>query len=180
MLTSSTGAADAMYLIRRSRLPAPTTDCVLEKVSITGGKFITGGATFAMGNKDTPVHVSQNDYVSKIQWISKIFVVMWDEEEKRGWLVNGTSALLHLLRASLEYNRTDKFNSAFLFKSEEMEDAFTTHTADSAIEVLMNKSNMKLKIYPGKGEVYDEVTRRKDAELDKIFKEKKMLKIGMI
>ena len=173
LLTSSTGAADAMYLIGRSRLPAPTADCVLEKVSITSGKFITGGATFAMGNRDTPVHVSQNDYVSKLQWISKKFVVMWDEEEKRGWLVNGTSALLHLLRASLEYNRTDKFKSAFLFKSEEMEDAFTTHTADSAIEVLMNKTNMKLKIYPGKGEVYDEATRRKDAELDEMFKEKK-------
>jgi hypothetical protein len=64
--------------------------------------------------------------------------VLWDEEEKRGWLANGTSALLHLLRTSLEYNKTDKFNSAFLFKSEEMEDASITHTADSAIEVLMN------------------------------------------
>jgi len=162
-----------MYSIGRSRLPAPTADCVLEKISITGGKLITGGATFAMGIKDTPVHVSQKDYVSKLQWISKKYVVMWDEEEKRGWLVNGTSALLHLLRASLEYNRTDKFNSDFLFKSEKMEDAFTTHTADSAIGVLMNKTNMKLKIYPGKGEVYDEVTKRKDAEPDEIFKEKK-------
>ena len=105
--------------------------------------------------------------------MSKKFVVMWDEGEKRGWLVNGTSALLHLLRASLEYNRTDKFNSAFLFKPGEIEDASILHTADSAIEVLMNKTNMKLKIYPGKGEMYDEVTTRKDAELDETFKEKK-------
>lgn len=173
LLTCLTGAADAEYLVRRSRLPAPNADCVLEKVSIAGGKYVTGGAAFAMGIRDTPIHVSQNSYVSKLQWISKKSVVMWDEEEKRGWLVNGTSALLHLLRASLEYNRTDKFNSAFLFKSELMEDASATHTADSAIEVLMNERNMKLKIYPGKGESYDLVTRGQDTELDESFREKK-------
>ncbi|KAH8661614.1 hypothetical protein BGZ60DRAFT_530564 [Tricladium varicosporioides] len=78
------GAADAEYEIRRSRLPGPNTDYILEKVSISGGKFVTGGASFRIGIKDTPVHVSQNDYVSKLKWISKKFVVMWDDEEKRG------------------------------------------------------------------------------------------------
>lgn len=146
---------------------------MLEKVAISGGQFVTGGASFCIGVKDTPIHVSQNDYVSKLQWISKKFVVMWDEEDKRGWLVNGTSALLHLLRASLEYNRTDKFNSAFLFKPDEFEDASKTHTTDAAIEVLMNNRNMKLKLYPGKGEMFDEVTRRKGAEIDEAAKEKR-------
>jgi hypothetical protein len=107
-----------------------------------------------MGHREKPVHVSRDGYVPKLKWISKKFVVLWDEEDKRGWLVNGTSALLHLLRASLEHNRTDKFKSAFLFKSEEMKEASIPYTADSAIDVLLNPKNMKLEIYPEKGEMY--------------------------
>lgn len=104
--------------------------------------------------KEKPVHVSQDGYVPKLKWISKKFVVLWDDEDKRGWLVNGTSALLHLLCASLEHNRSDKFKSAFLFKSEEMKEASIQHTADSAIDVLLNPQNMKLEIYPDKGDMY--------------------------
>jgi hypothetical protein len=88
--------------------------------------------------------------VPKLQWISKKFVVLWDEDDKRGWLVNGTSALLHLLRASLEHNSTDKFKSAFLFKREEFQEASKPHKADSAIDVLLNPTNKGLRIYPEK------------------------------
>lgn len=35
------------------------------------------------------------------------YVVLWDEEAKRGWLLNGASALLHLLRASLDHDSVD-------------------------------------------------------------------------
>ncbi|KAI9764589.1 MAG: hypothetical protein M1840_008318 [Geoglossum simile] len=167
------GAADANYTIDRSRLPAPHAGCVLEKVSVSGGKFITGGFIFGIGNKEKPVHVSRDGYVPKLQWISKKFVVLWDEEDKRGWLVNGTSALLHLLRASLEHNRTDKFKSAFLFKPEEMKDAPIPHTADSAIDVLLDPTNMKLEIYPEKGEMYDEEMRHNRSQLQEVSKKKK-------
>lgn len=84
----------------------------------------------------------------KLKWISKKFVVLWDEEDKRGWLINGTSALLHLLRASLEHDSIDKFNSEFLFKPEQMQEPSEPHEPDSAIEVLLNPINKKLKIYP--------------------------------
>jgi hypothetical protein len=166
------GAADSSYTIDRSRLPGPHAGCAFENVSVSGGKFVTGGATFAMGIKDTPVHVSRNGYVPKLQWISKKFVVLWDEEVKRGWLVNGTSALLHLLRASLEYNKVDKFKDVFLFKPEDLVEARKQHTSDSAIEVLLNSVNMKLKIYPEKGEMYDEETRHKNAEQEEVSKKK--------
>jgi hypothetical protein len=102
--TCLTGAADASYTVDRSRLPAPHASCVLGKVSVSGGKFITGGFIFGIGNEEKPVHVSRDGHVPKLQWISKKFVALWDEEDERGWLVNGASALLHLLRTSLEYN----------------------------------------------------------------------------
>ena len=74
--------------------------------------------------------------------------MLWDEEDKRGWLVNGTSALLHLLRASLEHDSTDKFKSVFLFKREKMQEASELHKAHAAIDVLLNAKNRDLKIYP--------------------------------
>lgn len=107
------------------------------------------GDTFAMGHKDVSIHISRNHYVLKLRWVDKKFVVMWDEKDERGWLVNGTGALLHLLRASLEYNRTDKFNSAFMFDSEKLNEGPEQHSPNSASWVLLN--NKILKIYPGKG-----------------------------
>ena len=144
------GATDANYNIGRSRLLNPHEGCVLEKVSVSGGKVITAGFTFGIGCKDRPVHVSRNGYVPKLQWKSKKYVVLWDEEDKRGWLVNGTSALLHLLRTSLEVNSSDKFKSAFLFKREEMRETPEPYTANSAIEILLNPLNKGLKLYPDK------------------------------
>jgi len=160
-LTIIIGAADANYAIERSRLPATHSDCVLEKVTISVGQYITGQAEFAIGVKDDPIRVARYGYVNKLQWISQKFVVMWDEADKRGWLVNGTSALLHLTRASLEYNKQDKFKSAFLFKSEKMNEASALHTADSAIDVLLDDSNVDLEIYQDRNQIYSEKTTTK-------------------
>lgn len=87
-----------------------------------------------------------------LEWISKKFVVLWDEGDKRGWLVNGTSALLHLVRASLEQNRTGKFRSVYTFRPDQLVEAASPHTPDSALEVLMHPQNRKLKIYDESGE----------------------------
>jgi hypothetical protein len=88
--------------------------------------------------------------VPQLNWISKKFVIFWDEADKIGWLVNGTSALLHLVRASLEHDSTDKFSSEFLFKREEMQESREPCTPESALEVLLNNTNKKLPIYPEK------------------------------
>lgn len=126
-----TGAADISCTIERSRLLKPYKGCILENVFVSRGQIIIG-RPFSIGHKDTPIHVLRNQYVQKLRWINTKFVVLWDENDKRGWLVNGTSALLYLLRTSLGFNKTDKFNSAFLFKSEEMKEVPITHTTNSA------------------------------------------------
>jgi hypothetical protein len=137
--------------VKTSRLPRPHEGSALENVSIRAGLIIKNDARFILGHKDTPIRLSrQNDYISKLRWISKKFVVLWDEEDKRGWLVNGTSALLHLLRASLESDIAGQLKPVMLFKREEMEEASESHTADSAFSVLLNAKNKELKIYPVK------------------------------
>ncbi|KAB8230345.1 Pfs domain protein [Aspergillus alliaceus] len=142
------GTMDAKYDIRRSRLPRTGADCLLQKTSVSGGQMITGGLPFSIGYKDSPYHVSRSGYIRKLKWISRKFIVLWDEESKQGWLVNGTSAPLHLVRASLAHNSNDKFASEFLFRNEDMQEA-TQHSYkyDSAISVLLSRVNRELKIY---------------------------------
>jgi nucleoside phosphorylase len=76
-------------------------------------------------------------------------VILWDEDTKRGWLVNGTSALLHLVRASLEHDSKDKFSSEFIFRSQDFQEPApdASHKSDSAIGILLNHANRNLEIY---------------------------------
>ncbi|KAJ5281488.1 hypothetical protein N7478_006860 [Penicillium angulare] len=77
----------------------------------------------------------------------KKYVVLWDVETKRGWLVNVPSILLHLLRASLESNKTDDFSFAFLFEPQQFQESHKPHSRSSALEVLINPKNLNIKLY---------------------------------
>lgn len=114
--------------------------------------MIKGGAPFLVGYKDTPVHVSRGGYLRKLKWIIQKSVVLWDEEAKRGWLLNGASALLHLVRASIMHDTTGPFSSECLFKWESLEEATidSKNTSEFAIAVLLNHKNRALPIYEGK------------------------------
>lgn len=154
------GANEAKYNVQRSGLPRPTADCVLHNISISAGKYITGGVNFAMGIKDQPIHLTRGSYTPKLEWIHKKFVVLWDERYKRGWLVNGTTALLHLSRAALKRKQESPFKSLLLFKSGSLEEATEKFTAESAVQVLTNEHNMKLKIYRDKSQHNERVVWR--------------------
>lgn len=137
---------------------------LLEKATISGGMFVRGGLSFAMGIRDGSPHLLRNSYIPKLQWLATRYVVLWDETQKRGWLVNGTSALLHLARASLEHYRTDDCSEVFRFDASKMEDA-ADHMPNSAIKILINERNRGLEIYPGK------IERSKDSETTQKGKE---------
>jgi len=149
-----TGRPNAHYDIGYSGLPKPSSGCAFEKVQISAGYIITGGITAIPGKKDKAVHLTlRDDYISKLKWISTKFVVLYDVSTRRGWLVNGISALVHILRASLQHDETDGFE--FLFKWDEMEEASTTRVTstrvisarEAAIFVLSSKKNQRLRLW---------------------------------
>ncbi|KAI1132592.1 hypothetical protein F5Y10DRAFT_197377 [Nemania abortiva] len=144
------GSAQATCPVSHAGLPRAHGDCALSNIFVSAGRLITGGPPFYIGAKDTPIHVPRSGYIPRLKWISTKFVLLWDEADKRGWLINGTSALLHVVRASLEHDGNDKFKSAFVFKSEELQESSTPFTPDSAVDVLINANNMNLKLYPEK------------------------------
>ncbi|KAM7213317.1 hypothetical protein V8F06_011328 [Rhypophila decipiens] len=157
------GASDGSYSIGNSGLDRPGPGCVLEKFALSGGKFVSASFTLALGVRDTPLfHQTRSEYSEKLNWISTRYAVLWDEETMRGWLVNGITALLHLVRASLECDKKNKTNPSPLFKPDEMQDSSTPYTADSAIEVLKSRHNLKLKLAEDKTEEWIEGEVGKD------------------
>ncbi|KAK0666742.1 hypothetical protein QBC41DRAFT_229941, partial [Cercophora samala] len=143
------GDKDANYDVRKSGLPFPGREFSLEKISLSVGNIITGGVQFSIGKKDVPLHITKQGYVAKLRWIDQKYVIFWDEEDQRGWLVRGSSALLHLVRASLEHCRSDDFSSEFLFNFEAFKEApeHVRFTPNSALKVLLDKDNRGLSLY---------------------------------
>lgn len=141
------GAADASCNVRRSRLPETSEDCMLDKAYLSSGHMISGGHPFSIGRKDIPLHISRHSYIRKLRWIAQKFVILWDEGDKRGWLVNGTSALLHLVRAAMKQASVDRFQSYLLFDADKLRESRRSHEPTAAIDVLMDPSNRALKVY---------------------------------
>jgi nucleoside phosphorylase len=105
-----------------------------------------GGTPFSIGRKD--IRLRRNSYIMKIKWVSQKFVVLWDVGEERGWLVNGASALLHLVRGSLAQDQLDsRFGSLCSFRSADFQEALKLHQTDAALEVILNQNNLQVKIY---------------------------------
>lgn len=145
---------DANYHIGSCGPSKPHVDCILADTGVFRGRGITSGSQYLAGKKDTPEHISHREgdgYIPMLKWLAKKFVILWDEQDKRGWLVSGTSALLHLVRAFLVTESTDDFGDYLITKNDQiLEDALKMHRANSANHILANDGNKKLKIYPEK------------------------------
>lgn len=146
---------------------------MLHNISISAGKYISGGVDFAMGVKDKPIHLARGSYIPKLEWIHKKFVVLWDERYKRGWLVNGTTALLHLSRAALKRKQESPFRSLLLFQPGSLEEATERFTAKSAVQVLTSERNMKLKVYRDKSQHNERVVWRGMEKETVVYEEEK-------
>ncbi|GAD95394.1 Pfs domain protein [Paecilomyces variotii No. 5] len=143
------GAEDISYDIENSRLPKATG--LLSNASVSFGQLITG-APFIIAPKKSSVNTSRHGYMSKLKWLTNKYIVLWDEVGKRGWLVNGTSALLHLVCTSLAIDSCNEFSSFVVFNTSMLQSK-NSHRPYSALQVLLNPENLQLKIHP-EGEDY--------------------------
>ena len=100
---------------------------------------------FVVLPRDNLSHLSHRPYWKGLLWLERQFVVLWDEEDKRGWLVNGTSALLHVLRASLEYEREKLIEIGIPTQQLKLNEAKEPYKPRSAICVLLDDDNQKIR-----------------------------------
>ncbi|KAJ6001660.1 hypothetical protein N7522_006887 [Penicillium canescens] len=163
------GSSDAKYPIDRSECGKTHPSMLFDRFSITAGQYINIGASFSVGNKDKPLRlVSASSYDQQVLRMSEKFVLFYDVVDRRAWLVNGATALLHLVIASLKYEQSTPIGQKFLSKVEDLRKVGPQHRADSAIHTLIDEKNMYLPILPGKKRRVKEFENEGDAGKDKI------------
>ena len=168
------GSPSANYSIAWSQLPKTHQGCAFEKVTISGGQFVSAGASFLIGKKDNPVFVrARDDYLSQLRWISKKFVILYDVGDRRAWMVDGVSALLHLVRASLKQNQEDDFTDLFLFDPRDLVEADPGRVGKAAaIAVLTNDRNRNIRLHRGPDDSYEEETTKQGGGIERVTKRK--------
>lgn len=84
----------------------------------------------------------------RLKWIAKKFAVVYDLQDRRAWLVDGASALLHLVRASLRHDKNDLFKDLFLFNESSIQEPANPFTGKhAAVQFLTNQVNTALPLY---------------------------------
>ena len=168
------GSPHAGYTIKWSQLRKPHQGCAFENITVSGGQFISAGASFLVGRKDKPIYIrARDDYISQLRWLSKKFVILYDVGDRRAWMIDGVSALLHLVRASLRHDQDDEFNDLFLFDPKDLEEAGPNRTGKvAAISVLTNHYNREIRLHQKPDESYDEETTRPGEGSERVKKRK--------
>jgi len=109
------------------------------------GNYLSGGASFTRSNKDTPIYIHRGGpYQQEIHSAYNMKVVLYDTGDRRAWLIDGASALLHITRTQL---------CSILYSDSELLSIDTFLHADpkgrglAAKKVLMDSGNRSLAIF---------------------------------
>ncbi|KAL3459821.1 hypothetical protein BJX64DRAFT_196421 [Aspergillus heterothallicus] len=164
-----TGAPEANYSIDWSNFRIAGRDCGLFDVKIHPGKLISNPNVVALGERDRAIH-TREDYAEQILWISKRFVVLYDAEAKRSWLVDGASALLHLVRASLKEDESYQVDDDLIYSPQNLQKLPSTIMGrEAARKTLTSAANARVKIYASSGQTFRDRVERVFHILEQCF-----------
>lgn len=107
---------------------------------------MTANISVALGIRDKPPQVrGRVPYLDQVRLVATKFVIFFDTKDRKAWLLNGATALAHLLRASLVLdarNGVELTNShECLFLPEEKSGEIR------ALKTLLHEKNMDLKLW---------------------------------
>ncbi|KAF2235938.1 hypothetical protein EV356DRAFT_90085 [Viridothelium virens] len=116
-----------------------------QRVNISLSKIGGLSGSFVRGNRDKPNFFTQSAYLLQVKAARDMYVVLYDTEAWRGWLVDGASALLHLVRTQVV---RDPYKDASLFNQDEENPIKFQHPQlsdgpDAAMDTLNNECNMR-------------------------------------
>jgi hypothetical protein len=100
-VTTHLGTIDANYEnLDWSASKEPDRPATFSGGSIGFQNYITGELTFAVGPKDSKLHISRTGPYNRIlKHASRTPVVLYDPGEKRGWLVPSSAVIAHITQA---------------------------------------------------------------------------------
>lgn len=132
------------------------------------------GATVAVGVKDRPIRGPRDSYISTLSDFQTRYVVFWDTQADRGWLVNANTALLHLSRASWRRIQEGPLSSQVIHSWSDLHvpTEKTEHDADTAIKILADESNRGLELWKDAVQKEPIISRKPDGSFESVVKEK--------
>lgn len=140
---------DSNYTIGYSGLKAPSRGLALNQVTVSAGiPYAPISAGFIRGAAEKPVHIKEENYRLELEDIGERFVVLYDVEVRRGWLVDGLSALHHLIRYRLSHQASRKdFSQGNLSKPEDLKPVDGNSPRDIAFNTLRDPDNMRVRLH---------------------------------
>jgi len=105
-----------------------------------------------------------DDYIKKLRMISAVYVILYDVAERRGWLVDGASALLHLLRKSLLVDESN--NLVPLNRHTRIEDGTEATEAARSMGALQRCRDMQL--FENRPEISKETKTKPSGETEEM------------
>ncbi|CVL04069.1 uncharacterized protein FMAN_14837 [Fusarium mangiferae] len=140
----------ANHEIKPGGLPKTSASIVVDKLYIEGGSPVTVGFMLDVNKKEKPFWLQrEKDYPSLLNWVKLQPVVFYDVEERRAWLVDGASALLHLVRISLHIDINDP-ESAYdwVYDPSKLRDHWPgVGSRQAALQTLKSWENRELNVY---------------------------------
>ncbi|KAG7426624.1 Vegetative incompatibility protein HET-E-1 [Fusarium oxysporum f. sp. raphani] len=148
--TDFCGHSTANHMIKPGGLPKASASIVVDKLYIEGGSPVTAGLMLDVNKKEQPFWLQrEKDYPSFLNWVKLQPVVFYDVEERRAWLVDGASALLHLVRISLHLDINDP-ESAYdwVYDPSKVKDHWPgVGSRQAALQTLKSWENRALNVY---------------------------------
>ncbi|KAI1111666.1 hypothetical protein F5Y14DRAFT_303368 [Nemania sp. NC0429] len=143
---STAGTIAAAHPIGKSGLSPAHANSVLEKVEIQAGQIVNVTAIFALGCREKPLHLTRPGYFDKLDWLLTSYFIFWDQGDRKGWLVTGASALLHILCGYLK-NGQERYGANWLLDPDKLFNNADISNANYALNILMSERNRQLPLY---------------------------------
>ncbi|KAF4946692.1 hypothetical protein FSARC_14130 [Fusarium sarcochroum] len=140
----------ANHQVKTSGLKRPPASIVIDRLYLEAGSDLVGGLNMSFNKKEQPFWLErESDYPSLLKWIAIQPIVFYDVVDRRAWLGDGASALLHLVRISLHLDEHDPESTYdWVFDVTKLKDKWNGLIGrQAALQTLKSWDNLDLNIY---------------------------------
>lgn len=121
---------------------------VEQQLTIAPSALLGVSGRFVRGRRDTPEFVTRSGYSMQIEAARDICVMLYDVTSRRGWLVDGAGALLHMVRTRLTREPYHSINGVSYFNNPNINPTYFKHPSitggpDEAAQILKDECNLK-------------------------------------
>ncbi|RSL51069.1 hypothetical protein CEP54_011613 [Fusarium duplospermum] len=144
------GGPLANHDVKSSGLQKPPGSIVIDRLYLQAGADVVGGVSMKINSKEQPFWLQcGKDYPSLLKWVGVQPIAFHDVASRRTWLVDGASALLHLVRISLYLDENDPDSTYdWAFDPTQLKDKWDGITGwQAALRTLKSWDNLDLNIY---------------------------------